>query len=323
MAKFNFFVIFLFVFYIAFLFCSTKSTDLDEIEYEFCEHSIWDKPSNIAPNEARIDLFLPFVKGIGGGYVGVGGLQNLIIASWAKSEWICIIDCTKRIVALNFLQREFLKAAPNFTQFRELWKSNKKREAHSIIAHMHKPQYLNVEYCIQTWEMGLEYINRYFAVIDEHSQKFYFKTCFNDQLLYETIRKKALDGKIEILACKLEGEKVFAHSTQRTKLYASTIKVIYLSNVEEYFVEYPLQFRKNMALIPCDEKSVVLRTISFYRLAYPWAEFSEKLNNRGFHYNVMPLKLFLEKLKYISIKNVFQIIKDAHRIQKAGVSVLY
>ncbi|MCX7679696.1 MAG: hypothetical protein N2316_10830 [Spirochaetes bacterium] len=282
---------------------------------------MWDKPINIAPNEARIDLFRPFIEKIGGGYVGVGSLQNFVLASWAKSERIWIIDCTKRIVASNFINIAFLHHAKCYKGFRKLWSAGRKGNVREIIRQISLPPYIDFEYCMQTWEIGLHFTNRYFTVLDEISQRFGFFTCFNNQSLYEEIRTKALKNKITILAGRLEGTRAIARIANYAKRHNIVIRIIYFSNAEEYFREYPLQFIQNVRILPVDEKTIALRTVSLYRQEFPWATFSERLNSRGFHYNAMRWKIFIENLK--NGTNVFSVLKYAHGVKTQGLCVAY
>jgi hypothetical protein len=48
--------------------------------------------------------------------------------------------------------------------------------------------------------------------------------------------------------------------------------------------------------MPVDEKSLVLRTISFNRARFRWAEDSHLSTDRGFHYSLQPAQHFQKEL---------------------------
>ncbi len=300
--------------------CRYVSDDAKSPERELCNDSIWDKPINIAPNEARIDLFFPFVKNIGGGYLGVGGVQNLILASWAKSERIWLVDCTKRVFASNIIHLELLKYSKNFSEFRTLWSMRGKRRAYEIIAQMPDAHNISVSYYQQTWEMGVDYMTRYFALLDELSRKLSYRTCFDDDFLFSIMRSRAHEGKILVRTGKLEGDVALKEIAREAEKMHIAFRVLYLSNAEEYFREYPENFLKNIRALPFDATSIVLRTASFFQNEYPRAEFSERLNNRGFHYNVMDAELF-RSLAFGNAKNVYHVLRQSRPMPVKGLSV--
>ncbi len=300
--------------------CRIAHDDAKRGEKELCVDSIWDKSINIAPNESRIDLFLPFIKNTGGGYLGVGGVQNLMLASWAKSERIWLVDCTERIFASNIINIEFLKCSKNFHEFKMLWSVRGKRRAYEIIARMPDAHGLPVLYYQQTWEMGVDYMTRYFALLDELSRKLSYRTCFDDDVLFSFMRSRAHEGKIIVRTGKLEGGVVLKEIAREAKKMHTSFRVLYLSNAEEYFREYPENFLKNICELPFDERSIVLRTASFFQNEYPWAEFSERLNNRGFHYNVMNAESFRSLISG-KAKNVYHVLKQSRPMPVKGLSV--
>ncbi|MCX7679799.1 MAG: hypothetical protein N2316_11370, partial [Spirochaetes bacterium] len=48
----------------------------------------WEIGNTIISNEDRLELYKKHIEDIGGGYIGVGGTQNFLLASWANSEWV-------------------------------------------------------------------------------------------------------------------------------------------------------------------------------------------------------------------------------------------
>jgi hypothetical protein len=275
---------------------------------------------NIASNEARIDLFRPFIEKLGGGYMGVGGIQNFVLASWARSEWIWLIDCSRRIVASNIIHVEMLKQTRNCQEFRYAWSTRGKGCAYKIIEGIPETEFYTHEYLHQTWEMGVDYTTRYFALLDELSEKFFFRTCFNDEAFYAYLQEKARAGRIIVCSGKLEGEKAVQSIAKIAREVPVPITVVYLSNAEEYFQEYPNQFVRNITALPFDERSRILKTISLFPNQYPWAEYSERLSNRGFHYHVMGAISFCKEIAD-GKKSVFCLLKGARFCEKRGLSV--
>ena len=251
----------------------------------------WEIGNTIISNEDRLELFKKHVDDIGGGYVGLGGTQNILLASWANSEWVWLFDFTKRVVTANRIHIAFLKNTENPADFRSLWTKKSKSRAMEIIdAEFSKDP--DLAYVKKTWNIGLGFIPWRFRNLDRESKKYKYSTWLNDQKYFDRIKFLAKNDRIIARKGNLNGTVTLAGIAGAAKKMRVPVRIVYLSNAEEYIHDYSSEFRSNFIALPSDEKSVLLRTTSVMRKVFPWAPDSEISTDKGFHYNVMPLAIF-------------------------------
>lgn len=296
------------------IFSSTLEEDLEPTK--------WEIGNTIISNEDRLELFKNHVSDIGGGYVGLGGTQNFLLSSWANSEWVWLVDFTKRVVAANMLHIAFLKQAETPEKFRALWTKASSKTAMEIIEKEFtgNPE---IDYLKRTWKIGLGYIPWRFRNLDRVTKKYKYTIWLNDQKYYDRIRNLALAGRIIARKGNLNGTITIRSIAETAKKMNVPIRLVYLSNAEEYIPSYSENFRKNFTALPSDSRSILLRTISFQKIKYPWAPDSEISTDKGFHYNVMPLNIFQEYLsRPVQKLSVHDIMRSAVIDKENGISVV-
>jgi len=282
----------------------------------------WEIGNTIISNEDRLELFKGSVENIGGGYVGLGGTQNFLLASWAGSEWMWLFDFTARVVMANRIHVAFLKNAATPREFRDLWSKKSRNRAMEIIdAEFAKDP--EIQYAKKTWKVGLGYIPWRFRNLDRVTKKYGYKIWLNDQSYYDRIRNLALQERIIARKGNLNGSVTLLGIAGTAKKMGVPVRIVYLSNAEEYIRNYPEQYRKNFMAMPVDVKSVLLRTTSVYRTLFPWAPDSEISTDKGFHYNVMPMQAFQEWLSLPLQKlRVVDMMKHGEVDKKNGFSIV-
>ncbi len=296
------------------IFSSTPEEDVEPTK--------WEIGNTIISNEDRLELFKNHIADIGGGYVGLGGTQNFLLSSWANSEWVWLVDFTKRVVTANMLHIAFLKQADTPEKFRALWSKTSSRAVAEIIdkEFSGNPE---IDYIKKTWKIGLGYIPWRFRNLDRVTKKYKYTIWLNDQKYYDRIRNLALSGKIIARKGNLNGTITIRGIADAAKKMNVPIRLVYLSNAEEYIPSYSDNFKKNFTALPSDSRSMLLRTISFQKFKYPWAPDSEISTDKGFHYNVMPLSLFQEYLsKPIQKRSVHDIMRSAIIDATNGISAV-
>lgn len=290
---------------------------------EDVEPTKWEIGNTIISNEDRLELFKNHIADIGGGYVGLGGTQNFLLSSWANSEWVWLVDFTKRVVAANMLHIAFLKHADTPEKFRALWTKTSSKSVAEIIdsEFSSNPE---IDYIKRTWKIGLGYIPWRFRNLDRVTKKYKYTIWLNDQKYYDRIRNLALAGKIIARKGNLNGTITICGIADAAKRMNVPIRLVYLSNAEEYIPSYSENFKKNFTALPSDNRSILLRTISFQKLSYPWAPDSEISTDKGFHYNVMALQIFQEYLSRPAQKlSVHDIMRAAVIDKENGISVVH
>ncbi len=270
----------------------------------------WDTGDTTVTNEDRLELFLPAVEGLGGGYFGVGSIQNFILAAWARSEYIWLMDFTKIVVAANRIHIAFMKNAPTKEEYRALWQLDSAVKANEII----EKEYGNREdiaFIKQAYKTSGPYLRNSLKNFDKLVARRKFATYLSDQSQYEYIRSLALQNRIRPLKGDLTVGTTVTGIAEAAKKMGITFRIIYFSNAEEYFGSYPAGFRNAFVQMPVDDKTLLVRTIAFRRDKFRWAADSELSTDRGFHYNLMPFQLFQQKIDpalpgKIDVRDLFQ-----------------
>ena len=282
----------------------------------------WEIGNTIISNEDRLEHFRDSIADIGGGYAGLGGTQNFLLASWANSEWIWLFDFTQRVVTANRIHIAFLKSAATPAEFRSLWTAKSRKKAMNIIEKEFSGD-PEIAYVKKTWKVGLGYVSWRFRNLDRVTKKYNYKIWLNDPVYYDRLRNLALADRIIARKGNLNGTVTIQGIAETSGKMGVPIRVVYLSNAEEYIKNYSDQFKKNFTALPADEKSVLLRTTSVYRRLFPWAPDSELSTEKGFHYNITPLRIFQEWLTLGREKlRVVDIMKTGEVNKKDGVSII-
>ncbi len=300
-----------------------KITTFSSTREENVEPTKWEIGNTIISNEDRLELFKNHIADIGGGYVGLGGTQNFLLSSWANSEWVWLVDFTRRVVSANMLHIAFLKHADTPEKFRALWTKASSKNVMEIIDKEFTAN-SEINYLKRTWKIGLGYIPWRFRNLDRVTKKYKYTIWLNDQKYYDRIRNLALSGKIIARTGNLNGIITIRSIAETAKKMNVPIRLVYLSNAEEYIPSYSDNFRKNFTGLPADAQSILLRTISFQKYKYPWAPDSEISTDKGFHYNIMPLALFQEYLsRPIKKLSVHDIMRAAVIDKGNGISMVH
>lgn len=288
---------------------------------EMLKPTRWDSGNTSISNENRLDLFKKHIENLGGGYVGVGTDQNFTLASWAKSDWVWLIDFTKITVAANKIHVAFIKHAPNADAFVALWQPKAKNDAYAVLdkEYAGNPE---LPYYKATWGPVSFYLRSHADVVKNINKKYNYTTWLTDPQIYNYIRDLALRGRIIPLRGDLMGSVTLMGIGKNSKLMGVPIRVIYLSNAEEFIPAYTDQFIANMKELNIDDKTVLLRTATIYQLQFPWAPGSDYANPLGFHYFVMRGDHFMKWLPENKGKYVYEILRKAAVDPANGISII-
>lgn len=264
---------------------------------ETLKPTIWDTGDTTVTNEDRLEIYEPHIRGIGGGYFGVGSIQNFTLAAWARSEYIWLMDFTRVVVAANKIHTVFLKRLATPEEHRRMWDKKKSAaEADKIFDEEFKGN-PELPFIKESYRKASPYLQITFGFIDKLSKKRPYKYWLNDQEQYNYLKKLALENRIRALKGDLNGEVTVQGIAAAAKQMGVPMRILYYSNAEEYFRGYKPNFKKSFSQMPVDEKSFVVRTISFDKGRFRWAEDSNLSTDRGFHYSLQPATEFVNELK--------------------------
>ena len=217
-------------------------------------------------NEWRHDLFLPQVAGLGGVQLGVGTDQNYLLAGWSRPEVLFLFDFDQAIVDLHRVYGVLFMRSSTPADFLAAWR----KEARA-----------GTEAWVRTDLAGDPGLDRIVAVfrrarpvvrgrlvwLRASQRKRKVPTFLDDRTQYDWIRALWFSGRAFPVRGDLTGERALADIAAAARVGRLPIRTLYLSNAEQYF-DYGDAFRRNIAQLPADARSVALHTLGWGRLGF-------------------------------------------------------
>lgn len=210
-------------------------------------------------NEYRHDLWFSDVRGLGGAYVGVASDQNYTLIAAARSEVAYLIDLDRQVVDLHAIYAALIAAAPDPNAFMALFdaKASARRAAReAILAGLAGRAPADQKRAMAFFEAQREVLADYLRKVQTAQQGSWLA----DPDAYAYVRAMFAAGRIRVLQGNLLGKSAMPSIAASARALALPIKVLYLSNAEEYLF-YGDAFAANVRALPAADGSVVLRTI--------------------------------------------------------------
>lgn len=271
-------------------------------------------------NERRIDLFMKHIENLKGGYIGVGTDQNLSFIAKARSEYAWLMDFDPVIVKVNQIHLYFIERSPDYSEFKKLWELKNKKTTYQLIFDKFSKEKDFVLYK-QAFEIAHpsgRVLSR-LRDLDAISSKFPLISFHNNPDEYTYLREMIQKGKIQAIPGNLRGNltmKAIAESARKLRI---TIKVLYLSNAEDYF-RYDKGFRENIVALPSDERSMVVRTLSVRARFFGFPDGEKYPEDNPFHYNVQKLDNMKIWMNFDMNFFIADMMKNHTKIEK-GISI--
>jgi len=246
----------------------------------------------LAGNEWSLQIYEPILDGVGGGYVGVGTDQAYLFMSWARPEIAWLIDYDAAVVEVHELYRLFFAAASTPEELVALWDRPAREEALAIIANGHPKRAKS----LRRWYLGYRgWIHRRLVAVTKKMQDAGVPTYLTDQAHYDFVREMLEQRRVRPMVVDLHEKSGLRGVARAARELGVPIRVLYLSNAEEYWPRYPKQYRKNIAELPYADDAILLRTLLTWKL------------NQDYRYNVQPIGNYLHWLQQPYIDDVYDI----------------
>ncbi|MBL8019159.1 MAG: hypothetical protein JNM27_05805 [Leptospirales bacterium] len=263
-----------------------------------------------ASNERRIDLFEPQIRGLRGGYVGVGTDQNFTFIAWAKSDYAFLMDFDEIVVTVNKIHMYFLEISPTYAEYRTLWARQNRQSSLEVLKRRFEktPEWPLVQAAWANAHRGGSDVPGRLEDLDYMARNHGLKTFSNDPAQYNYIREMVMRGRIQAVPGDLTGSKSMNEISQAARRIGIPIRVVYTSNAEEYF-RYPENFRNNIAGLFIDDKSTMVRTATSgtkFEFGFPPGE---KFVEMPFHYNVQPVANFQTWMKFRRYQSILTVLR--------------
>lgn len=225
-----------------------------------------DKLHYVTSNESRHDALRPYIRNVGGGYVGVGSDQNFTLIAYARSQFAWLMDYDPVVVWANMVHRAFILKSPTRRDFQQMWHPKERADSlkYLTLFYRNHPDRHKIAWVFKSWGNVL-----YYHFLRRHNRRLQWKKegiVYNESWLsqdasyhhirsmFQTDRIRVLKGDL-LLNTTLQGIGKSSHALQLP------IRVFYFSNAEQFWPYIP-QFRQNIRGLLMDKASVIVRTIA-------------------------------------------------------------
>lgn len=212
-------------------------------------------------NEYRHDLWFPYLRGLGGAYVGVASDQNYTLMAVARSEVGYLLDLDRQVVRLHRVYMALIAASPGpddfLTRFDEAVQAETRALIEAGLSDMSERDRIDAQRFIEDNRAALR---EYLGTVRASRRGEQGVTWLSDPELYTYIREMVAGGRLRPINGNLAGKTAMATIAASARELGLAVKLLYLSNAEEYLFYTP-EFVANVRALPVVPDSVVLRTI--------------------------------------------------------------
>jgi len=221
----------------------------------------------LVSNENQHHLWHEVVSDLGGIQVGVGTEQNYLLAGWARPQVLILVDYDEWVAELNRVYGVAFEHADTPDEFLELWELRSDSKIVGWIRERWPDQQ-------QHWKKVRAYRGaqaevrlRLQRLRERHSRR--EVACFlTDPSQYQYLAQLWRNGRVRSVRGDLVQHSTLQDIAAFARAAAMPIRLLYLSNAEDYFWYNHLNFKANMLALPFDDRSLVLHTKPYQRDFY-------------------------------------------------------
>ena len=211
----------------------------------------------VVSNEDRPHLFHDAVAGLGGVLVGVGAEQNYVFAGWARSEILVLMDFDQLVVDLHRVYAAVLRQAETPEDFVAWWSPGNERSARRLLKRISTSKD-DRRALLGAYRVARRSTYRRLRWLRRAYRR--ETPCFlTDPAQYAHVAGLVRAGRVFPVRGDLTQRGTLAAIGGALRRIGRSVRVLYLSNAEEYF-SYNDAFRSSIRELPADEQSLVLRT---------------------------------------------------------------
>jgi hypothetical protein len=260
----------------------------------------------LSGNEKTLDAFYATLENVGGSYVGVGTDQAYFFMSWARFEIAWLIDYDPAVREVHELYRLFFLASATPQELVALWDEANRERAFAVIDAAHDDERAKQ---LRFWYRNSRArISKRLEKVGQRMTKVGVPCFLTDQGHYDYVRTMLEQRRVRPMLVDLHAEQGLLSLAASADKLGMPIRVLYLSNAEQYWKRYPKQYRANIAALHFAENGMVLRTLL------------SQSANVDYRYNVQPGANYQEWLSKPFVGNVYQIVRKGPKASPEGIT---
>jgi hypothetical protein len=222
-----------------------------------------DPMSYLTSNEALQHVWLPWIENLGGGFVGLGADQTYSFIAAARSQWAWLFDYDPQVVRVHKIVQTLIKEYEDADAFVSAFD----RKSAPLTRERLKERLagdLEVDAVVELFDRARGRLFTHYLSRRNSSSRLGW---LNDPARYRYIRLLVVQGRIQALKGNMLTDKALPSIAASARALGVPVRVYYPSNAEEMW-SFTSQYRANVASMPFDEQSVVLRTL--FNKKGPW-----------------------------------------------------
>lgn len=271
-----------------------------------------DKLHYVYSNEARHDVWRPFLRGLGGGYVGVGTDQNFTLIALAKSRLVWLFDYDPVAVWMNLIHRAMIVKSPTRAGYRARWYRKYRRKNMALLRTFYKghPDQKKILWVFRNWRGSINaYLRRRNKIHLRllRKKKPLFSHWLDRKETYQYVRQMFLQRRIRILKGDLLRNNTMRNIGRVSHALKMPVRALYLSNAEQFW-PFVKAYKNNVKSLLMDRRSLVLRTLGTSRfgapLEYVWIYITQKGRD------------FQKRIGHKKMRSIWRMVKPVRRHKK-------
>jgi hypothetical protein len=216
----------------------------------------------VKTNERRHDVWFPYIADKRGIYVGVAADQNYTLIAVAKSEYVFLMDLDWRITELHRAYEVLIEASETPAILHARYFEENAEESLALIEAGLKDKLPadQLRQVLSSWRVARETVKLHLDHVIKRDQDGANTSWLSNPDYYAHIRKLYQNDRVRMLVGDLTGPTTLQTIATAAEGLGLPVKILYLSNAEEYY-DYTTQYRANIEALPTTDDSLVLRTI--------------------------------------------------------------
>ena len=213
----------------------------------------------VVSNEDRPQVYRPRVLDRGGAYVGVGAEQGLMFAGWARADRMFLLDFDDWVVIVNEIHGLVLSHASTPDELYTMWGPDARADVERWLAEV-TPESAVLARKMRVYDRVRPQVEYRLKWLRQHLTELKVPFFANDQAEFEHVASLFRSGRARAVRGDLTASGALRSFGDLARRAGFPVRVLYLSNAEQYFDYTTGHFRDNVASLPFDERSVVLHT---------------------------------------------------------------
>lgn len=239
--------------------------ETDTLDKPHCDSVGWssneckDPTSYVITNEHRHYLLAPYVKNLGGAYIGVAAEANYSLMAHAKSRYGWLFDFDIVIVRLHMDIKALVKRAASPKEFVEYFAPGRANEVYAILKEEY-PNHPDIDGLKGVYAKFRAKLYKHYKAISLPSASFKDFGWLRNKNAYQYIRTMFLQNRIVIKPGDMLKNKTMQSIAKAVRKTGMPVRIYYPSDAEEHY-EFNDHYRNNVLAIPFDGASIAIRSI--------------------------------------------------------------